>query len=123
MIGYIPVPVKAAQAIAEEFAKQAVVILAYDSEHELTHTTTYGTTAFFKENAAAAGELCTKAIGGDLSKTQVFEDFHKNYDAAKFRELSEAVVRVVAILDNQSRNPVPNVMVLRQCAADLRRAI
>jgi len=42
--------------------------------------------AFDKENAAAAGEICADAIGADLGRKQSFEDFHKDYDPALFKE-------------------------------------
>jgi hypothetical protein len=86
---YKPVPVEAAKQIAEHYDKDMVVILSYDSVHEMTHTTTYGKTAFDKENAAAAGEICAKAIGSDLSRKQIFEDFHDDYSPAKLREALE----------------------------------
>ena len=59
MSQYQPIPVAIAKAIAEEFEKSSVVILAWDAKHKLTHTTTYGVTAFDKENAAAAGQICS----------------------------------------------------------------
>jgi hypothetical protein len=83
---YKPIPVGIATRIAEEFSKAQVVILAWDPEHQLTHTVTYGVSAFDKENAAAMGEICTQAIGGDLSKRHTFEDFHRDYDPALYKE-------------------------------------
>jgi hypothetical protein len=79
---YKPVPVQVARTIAEDFKKSQVVILCYDRVHELTHTTTYGVLPFDKENAAAAGAICAKAVGSDLAKKQVFEDFHDDMNPA-----------------------------------------
>lgn len=84
--GYIPVPVEAAAQISRHCKKSMVVILAYDPVHEMTHATTFGVSAFDKENAAAAGEMLSKAIGGDLSRKVEFEDFHADYDPAIFKE-------------------------------------
>ena len=67
---YHEVPVTVARAIAENFSKSQVVILAWDSVHQLTHTTTYGVTAADKENAAAAATwarsrcTCSSASSG-----------------------------------------------------------
>lgn len=86
---YKQVPVAAAIEIAAKFDKSMVVILAWDPVHQLTHTTTYGVSAFEKEQAASVGEICAQAIGSDLSKKTNFEDFHKDYDPALFREAQE----------------------------------
>lgn len=89
MAEYRPVPVSTAKAIADEFEKATVVIVCWDRQHELTHVTTYGETAFDKENAAAAGQICAKALGRDLGSKQEFEDFHRDYDPAMLREAEE----------------------------------
>lgn len=83
------VPTAVARQICWTFNKVQCVILCYDREHNLTHTTTYGMTAFDKENAAAVGEACTKAIGGDLSQRIGYEDFHRDYKPAIYREAIE----------------------------------
>lgn len=87
---YKPVPVSEARRIAATYSKSMVVILCYDAVHALTHTTTYGESAFEKERAAAVGKLCAETIGSDLSKTTCYEDFHRDYDPARYRELQEA---------------------------------
>lgn len=94
MSAYQPVPVTVAQKISEEFEKDQVVILSYDRKHNLTHTTTYGVTAFDKENAAASGEIVAKAIGCDLSRKQPFEDFHDDYDPALYKEAKELIQKL-----------------------------
>lgn len=86
---YQPVPVETAKSIATEFNKSMVVILSYDAASGQTHTTTYGVSAVDKENAAAAGEKATAAIGSDLSRRVVFEDFHRDYDPARLKECLE----------------------------------
>jgi hypothetical protein len=90
MTDYKPIPVSEARAIADDYGKDIVVILCWDAEHGLTHTTTYGVTAFDKENAAAAGEICAKALGADLGKKQFHEDFHGDYSPARLKALEEA---------------------------------
>jgi hypothetical protein len=89
MSAHTPIPVEVAKQIATDFNKQIVVVLAYENESGLMHTTTYGVSPFDKENAAAAGEICTKALGFDLGKKQTFEDYHDNYDAAKYKRIIE----------------------------------
>ena len=93
---YKQVPVSEAQRLSIEYQKDQVVILCYDRRHELTHTTTFGVTAFDKENAAAVGELCSQAIGCDLSKKQTFEDFHNDYKPALFKERGPTDARPLA---------------------------
>lgn len=88
---YKPVPVDVAKQIADRFDKAMVVILAYDVAHELTHTTTYGTTEYGKENAAGAGAYLTQTIGSDLSQKIEFEDFHTDYDPARAKVQAEAL--------------------------------
>lgn len=94
MPDYKPVPVEAARKIAVKFDKSMVVILAYDPAHQLTHTTTYGVSAIEKEQAAAAGELLARTIGADLNQKTEFEDFHKDYDPARYRQCQEALAGV-----------------------------
>lgn len=91
MADYKSVPVAEALRIANQYSKSMVVILCYDREHEKTHTTTYGVTAFDKENAAAVGEIVTKAIGADLSQKQTFEDFHRDYKPAVYKQALELI--------------------------------
>jgi hypothetical protein len=103
MSEYLDVPVEAAKSIAERFRKSIVVILAFDPAHQLTHTTTYGVSAFDKENAAAAGEKCSAAVGCDLSAKQTFADFHNDYEPAFLREAEEILK---CISRQQGCNPV-----------------
>jgi hypothetical protein len=91
---YLEVPVIAAKEIAEKYQKQAVVILAYDEMAALTHTTTYGVSAYFKENAAAVGWICSEAIGCDLSRRHDYEDFHTDYQPALFKESVEILQQI-----------------------------
>jgi hypothetical protein len=72
---YKPVTVSAAVKIAETFEKSRVVILSYDTAHELTHVTTYGTTPEDKLLAASAGDACAAVVGCDLNKITRYEDF------------------------------------------------
>jgi hypothetical protein len=94
MSPYKPIPVAEAKRLSTDYAKSMVVILAWDPAHQLTHTTTYGVEAFDKENAAAVGVLCSKAIGSDMSKKQDFEDFHRDYDPALYRESLELLTTI-----------------------------
>ena len=89
MPDYLAVPVHVAKQIADHFAKDVVVVLSFDREHMMTHTTTYGRSALDKENAAAAGEIATKAVGGDLSQKIEFEDFHNDYSPGRLKEAIE----------------------------------
>lgn len=94
MSEYKQVPVAIAKQIAEQCDKSQVVILAYDPVHMLTHTTTYGVSAFDKENAAAAGELLSKTMGCDLGRKVEYEDFHRDFDPALFKEALDLLATI-----------------------------
>jgi hypothetical protein len=86
---YKPVPVEVAARISEQFDKSQVIVVAWDAVFGKLHTTTFGVTAFDKESAAAAGEICCKALDGNLSEKKVFEDFHNDYDPAFLKEATD----------------------------------
>ena len=96
MSEYQPVPVEAAKLIARRYDKSIVVILAYDAEHRVTHTTTYGESEKDKIYAAAGGDRCAEALGCDLQLKTTFEDFREGYDAAKLRATQEALRDLIA---------------------------
>jgi hypothetical protein len=95
-MSYLPIPVGVALQIAEQFQKSQVIILAWDPVHQLTHTVTYGVSAFDKENAAAAGQIAAKALGCDLGQRQDFEDFHRDYDPALYKEAIDLLATISA---------------------------
>lgn len=72
---YRPVPVSAAKAVGQQYAKSIVVILSWDPLHEKLHTTTWGLTENDKHMAALGGELAATALGFDLFRGTKFEDF------------------------------------------------
>lgn len=106
-MSYKPIPVEDAREIAAKYDKTMVVILAWDPKFQVTHTTTYGVSAFEKEQAAAAGEIACQALGGDLSRKSTFEDFHENYDPALLREATEILKTI------RSRNGTNSHMLQR----------
>lgn len=111
MSEYQNIPVETARDIADRFNKCQVVILCYDREHNLTHTTTYGKELEDKENAAATGEICAKAIGCDLGKSLIYEDFHANYEPAKLAKAKEILEwfanKTDPVYDTRIKPPVP----------------
>lgn len=81
MNDYLPIPTTVAAAIAQQFAKNVVVIVALDVPHDRTHYTTFGVSPEEKAIAANMSDL----IAGVLSegrKVEVFEDF-RDLDAAQ----------------------------------------
>ncbi len=72
---YQPVPVSAAREIAETFAKDIVIINAWDRKHALLNTTTFGKTPEDKMNAAFGGELAAAALGAQLKESTTHEDY------------------------------------------------
>ncbi len=103
MPDYKPVPVEVARQIATQFEKSIVVIQAQDPVHQCLHTTTYGVSAFEKEQAAAAGRICSRALGVDWSQCINYEDFHKDYDPARYRQCQETLQAVELFLADMVR--------------------
>lgn len=94
---YINIPVETARTIAREFDKQVVIICAWNHEHKRLHTVTYGSEPADKISAANGGEICAKALGMDLSKSEVNEDF-RIVDAARnaqLRDLAQGLIHVL----------------------------
>ncbi len=60
---YKPIPISAAKAIAEIYAKQQVIVVAWDAAHGKTHVTTYGDTAEACRQAALGGDKVKAALG------------------------------------------------------------
>lgn len=94
MSEYAPVPVEAAKSIATEYGKSIVIVLAWDQEHGALHTTTYGVSEKDKVHAAHGGEIASEALGCDLSKAQVFEDFRDK----RIQALEDAIANASIIL-------------------------
>lgn len=112
MSEYKPVPVDRAKGIALDFSKDIVIICVWDREHNLLHTTTYGVSPEDKVSAAKGGEIVAQALGMDLHKSTHYEDFRKDFDAAKARALHEAVKKHLPALQGMARqiiSPTDNV--------------
>jgi hypothetical protein len=84
---YQPIPVSEAKRIAEQFDKDMVIINAWDSEHQLNHTTTYGKTPEQKEIAADAGEVTARALGCCIEAKKSYEDFRERTPAEAALEI------------------------------------
>ena len=72
---YLPVPVEAAKTIGEGFKKSMVIVNAWDEEHQLLHTTTWGDDPAHKAMAADGGRIAAKALDADLLQVHAFEDY------------------------------------------------
>ena len=87
MDAYQQVPVKAAEQIGINCAKQIVVIVAWDEACGRIHTTTWGLAARHKEWAAELGPILAKAAGGVPELAEHFADFRSPSEAARFAEI------------------------------------
>ncbi|HEV2350823.1 MAG TPA: hypothetical protein VG028_13360 [Terriglobia bacterium] len=94
---YKSIPVEVARQIAREFDKQIVVISAWNHEYAKLHSVTYGTEPSDKIAAARAGDICAKALGMDLLKAEVTEDF-RTIDAAVNAQLRDLAPGLIHIL-------------------------
>lgn len=72
---YVPVPVSAAQSIAQSYQKSMVIVCAWDPVHDLLHTTTFGVSAIDKAMAADGGRIAARALDADMLQVHRFEDF------------------------------------------------
>lgn len=65
---YKQIPVSAAREIAKKYDKSIVIINAWDPEHGLLHTTTWGRNKEECGWAAEGGKISAKALGADLEQ-------------------------------------------------------
>jgi hypothetical protein len=78
---YQPVPVSEAQAIAEKYGKDQVLIFAWERREGRTHITTYGTTPVYKQMAAQGGDRVADILG--LEGRRIYENYLEQSDGAK----------------------------------------
>ena len=96
---YKSVPVSAARDIANVFDKNVVVIVSWDSTHNLMHTTTYGKSEMDKIWSASLGEIVTKAAGGDVSQKLTNEDWRLRTEAGWAIEKDNLLKRIKTLED------------------------
>ena len=72
---YLEIPVSAAAAMSRLYKKQMVVILGWDLDRNLIHTTTFGETPQDKLKAAEIGDALTVLVGGAINLQTTYEDF------------------------------------------------
>ena len=114
---YLPIPVEVARQIARDFDRQIVIILAWNHKHGKLHTVTYGVQPNDKIWAAKGGEIASKALGADLSKSNTAEDF-RTVDAAKNAQLRDMAERIIHTLRSyQFGNSATDLA--NDCADDL----
>ena len=87
---HIPVPIDEARRIANAYRKSMVVILTYDPESEMTHTTTYGVEPFDKERAAEVGEACAKLICGEgFAERTIYSDYRFIAEGERAKQIEQ----------------------------------
>lgn len=75
---YQPIPTAVAKQIAERYNKSIVIICAFDPEHGMLHTTTYGASEQDKALAADGGEIAAKALGTMPDQATFYENYRKH---------------------------------------------
>lgn len=93
--GYREVEVSRARTIAKDCHKDIVVILSWDKESGLIHTTTFGESPEDKINAANLGDMLAQAAGADITQATTYEDF-RAMPIAKAMELLDLAWGVIA---------------------------
>jgi len=96
---YKPIPVSEAKRLSFDYDKSIVMIIAYDGEHTMMHTTTYGTEARSKQVAASLGEIFAYVAGADPANSTHFED----YRLTRIAELEKALNVAVQALRSYQR--------------------
>lgn len=106
---YLNISVETARNIAREFDKQIVIICAWNHQHKMLHTVTYGSEPADKINAANGGEICAKALGMDLSKGHSNDDFRTLGAArnAQLRDLAQGLIHVLRSYQFGNSEPGP----------------
>ena len=72
-MAYKPIPVSTARAIATEFDKDQVIIVAWQKDGSRTHITTFGNGKDFSRMAAEGGKVIEKCLG--LEGTIEYENY------------------------------------------------
>lgn len=91
MAKHIPVPVEVAKRISDDYEKDIVIVLAWQRSSALIHTTTYGKTAEDKIASAVLGNSLTAAMGCDMSKSTIWEDFRLKPTALAKEHMEKAM--------------------------------
>lgn len=87
-----PIPVGAAQLMAESFHKHAIVIVAYDLDRDRTQITTWGQRPEEKAFAARVSDDLVNAWG--RSDVVTHEDF-RAITAAAYRENLDRIIKLI----------------------------
>lgn len=66
--------------LAQGYDKSIVIILAFDDNHKLLHTTTYAVKPEDRGLAAALGVTAAGAVGADLTQAKHYEKLPKDDD-------------------------------------------
>lgn len=100
--GYQEVPVGAAQHIAHAYGKDIVIVLAYDWERNMLHTTTYGRQPLHKDEAAEWGRKLSNFLYQVPSAAHVYADYRAT-PAAEAQAKIEALEARVKELERADR--------------------
>lgn len=96
---YKPVPISAAKKLAQDYAKDQVIILTWDAAHGMSHVTTYGRSVEDCAQAAEGGNRLKKALGwpDELCHAVPKRESHLRSDlAAALKRAEEAEAKLAA---------------------------
>lgn len=94
MSRYKSIPIAAAKRIATDYAKDQVIILTYDREHNTSHVTTFGKSLLDCEQAALGGNELKRVLGWDESLCDAIPNrVQKKVDAAYEQGIVEGMRR------------------------------
>ena len=97
--GYLPIPISAAEQIANEFQKDQVIIVTWDKVYGMVHVTTFGKDKDDSIQAAQGGNFVKQALGWP---DQLCHSVPKWYEDEK-KALLDACKMALAEMQNTDR--------------------
>lgn len=97
---YRDVPISAAKQIAEEFDKDQVIIVTWDSAFGLTHVTTYGKSKGDSIQAAQGARFVKRALGWPDKLCEAMPEWYMKEKAVLVEALKIAKLRMEEVEDS-----------------------
>jgi hypothetical protein len=118
------IPVAMAQEIADGFAKDIVILLAWDKSSNTVGLVTWGRSPEQKEAAATVGDAIFAMVCADESLVTTHEDFRREGEAAAkvdllTRAIQTAVRSIRGEMHDQTQDPHDTLFKIDLCVDEL----